>query len=73
MIKGELKMTCTAENVDVQADLMITQGIADKAFIIDTVCQALQLEGAEKVLVLGVLAEKAKDDFKEKGEQKDEG
>lgn len=55
---GTIKLSFTEENVVVDTSLEIHKGIADKCFVIETVCRALQLEGAEKRAALLAVATK---------------
>lgn len=69
-MKGTIKLTFTEEKVVVDTNLEIHKGTADKCFVIETVCRALQLEGGEKRAAL--LAVAAKDLF-DGEDTKDEG
>lgn len=63
-MKGTIKLTFTEEHVEVDTNLEISKGVADKCFVIETICRALQLEGPEKRAAL--LAVATKDLFESK-------
>jgi hypothetical protein len=57
-MKGTINLTFTEDSVEVSTNLEIHKGIADKCFVIDTVCKALKLEGKEKRVALMSVAAK---------------
>ena len=56
MIKGKIEMVCDGDNINVTTRVEITNGLASKCTIIDALCDALNLEGEEKIHALQAIA-----------------
>lgn len=56
MIKGKIEMIFDDDGAHINTDVELTDGLASKCFVIDAICDALQLKGEEKINVLMIVA-----------------
>jgi hypothetical protein len=64
MIKGKIEMIFDDDGAHINTDVELTNGLASKCFVIDSICDALQLKGEEKTNALMIVAlhDKMKED-----------
>lgn len=55
MIKGKIEMSFDETGTHIDVDVELPGGMASKCFIIDALCQALHLEGNEKIEALSIV------------------
>ena len=56
MIKGKIEMIFEEDGAHVEVNVELDSGLAAKCFIIESLCQALQLNGNEKINALMCVA-----------------